>query len=32
MWSSRRANVDAAASITPIDTKKRGMAAAGVIG
>ena len=32
MWSSRRANTAEAASITPIETRKTGMAAAGVMG
>ena len=32
MWSSRRAKIAEAESITPIETRKRGMAAAGVIG
>jgi hypothetical protein len=32
MWSSRRANTAEAASITPIETRKAGMAAAGVMG
>jgi hypothetical protein len=31
MWSSRLANSDDAASITPIETRKTGMAVAGVM-